>query len=53
MLDKLLYPFTKAGHITGPAIIRQYDTTTVVLPRHFAEIDAHGNILIWPVSEGK
>jgi N-methylhydantoinase A len=41
------------SHVEGPAIIRQYDTTTVVLPRHFAEIDSHGNILIWPISKGK
>lgn len=36
--------------LNGPAIVRQYDTTTVVLPGHFAEVDKHGNILIWPVS---
>lgn len=39
--------------VDGPAIIRQYDTTTVLLPGHYAEIDTHGNILIWPVSKGK
>lgn len=39
--------------VDGPAIIRQYDTTTVLLPGHYAEIDKHGNILIWPVSKGK
>lgn len=37
------------GHrVDGPAIIRQYDTTTVLLPRHYAEVDSHGNLLIWP-----
>lgn len=41
------------SRIEGPAIIRQYDTTTVLLPGHYAEIDTHGNILIWPVSKGK
>jgi N-methylhydantoinase A len=41
------------ARVDGPAIIRQYDTTTVLLPAHFAEIDPHGNILIWPVSKGK
>ncbi|HVY50349.1 MAG TPA: hydantoinase/oxoprolinase family protein [Devosia sp.] len=41
------------ARVEGPAIIRQYDTTTVLLPGHYAEIDAHGNILIWPVSKGK
>lgn len=34
--------------VPGPAIIRQYDTTTVLLPDHFAEVDKHGNLLIWP-----
>ncbi|HJZ15650.1 MAG TPA: hydantoinase/oxoprolinase family protein, partial [Stellaceae bacterium] len=38
--------------IAGPAIVRQYDTTTVLLPRHTAEVDGHGNLLIWPVSRG-
>jgi N-methylhydantoinase A len=38
--------------ITGPAIIRQYDTTTVLLPKHTAEVDSHGNILIWPAAKG-
>lgn len=38
--------------VAGPAIIRQYDTTTVLLPDHYAEVDAHGNLLIWPNSKG-
>jgi N-methylhydantoinase A len=38
--------------ITGPAILRQYDTTTVLLPKHTAEVDGHGNILIWPAAKG-
>jgi N-methylhydantoinase A len=41
------------ARIEGPAIIRQYDTTTVVLPRHYAEVDSHGNLLIWPDSKRK
>jgi N-methylhydantoinase A len=41
------------SRLDGPAIIRQYDTTTVVLPRHYAEVDEHGNILIWPTAKGK
>ena len=40
------------GRVEGPAIIRQYDTTTVLLPEHYAEVDKHGNILIWPTSKG-
>ena len=39
--------------VEGPAIIRQYDTTTVLLPNHYAEGDAHGNLLIWPVGKGR
>ncbi|RVT90958.1 hydantoinase/oxoprolinase family protein [Sphingomonas crocodyli] len=39
------------ARITGPAIIRQYDSTAVLLPRHWAEIDTHGNILIWPAAK--
>lgn len=34
--------------VPGPAIIRQYDTTIVLLPDHYAELEAHGNLLIWP-----
>jgi N-methylhydantoinase A len=34
--------------VKGPAVIRQYDATTLVLPRHKAEIDEHMNIVIWP-----
>lgn len=41
------------ARVDGPAIIRQYDTTSVLLPGHYAEIDMHGNILIWPVSKGR
>jgi N-methylhydantoinase A len=40
------------ARVTGPAIIRQYDTTTVLLPNHFAEVDSHGNLLIRPVAKG-
>jgi 5-oxoprolinase (ATP-hydrolysing) len=38
--------------ISGPCIIEQYDTTTVVPPDFTARIDAHGNIVIeCPVRE--
>lgn len=49
------YDRSKLGvgsRVEGPAIIRQYDTTTVLLPAHYAEIDDHGNVLIWPISKG-
>ena len=37
-----------AGHrIEGPAVINQYDTTTVIPPGLAAEIDRYGNIVIW------
>ena len=52
--DSPHYDRSKLGagaQVEGPAIIRQYDTTTVLLPGHYAEIDPHGNILIWPVSK--
>jgi 5-oxoprolinase (ATP-hydrolysing) len=32
--------------IDGPAIVEQYDTTTVIPPGLAAEIDAHGNIVV-------
>lgn len=35
----------------GPAIVLQYDATTVVLPDHWVEVDDHGNMLIWPNSK--
>ena len=35
----------------GPAIVLQYDTTTVVRPEHWVEVDEHGNLLIWPKSK--
>jgi N-methylhydantoinase A len=38
----------RGARIEGPAIIVQYDTTTVLLPEHRAEVDDLGNILIWP-----
>jgi N-methylhydantoinase A len=38
--------------VPGPAIIRQYDTTTVLLADHFAEVNADGDILIWPNEKG-
>jgi N-methylhydantoinase A/oxoprolinase/acetone carboxylase beta subunit len=35
------------NRIDGPAVINQYDTTTVVPPGLTAEIDRFGNIVIW------
>ncbi len=39
--------------IPGPAIIRQYDTTSVLLPDHTAEVNDDGDILIWPTDNGR
>jgi N-methylhydantoinase A len=39
----------KAGHkISGPAIVTQKDTTTIILPDHHGKVDAYLNILIYP-----
>jgi N-methylhydantoinase A len=39
----------KAGHrVPGPAVITQADSTTLVLPGHYGEVDPYLNILIWP-----
>ncbi len=35
------------NRIDGPAVINQYDTTTVIPPGLTAEIDRYGNIVIW------
>ena len=53
-VDTPHYDRNKLGvgqRVEGPAIIRQYDTTTVLLPNHYAEADNHGNLMIWPVSK--
>lgn len=41
------------ARVEGPAIIRQYDTTTVLLPDHYADVDDQGNLLIWPTARGE
>jgi N-methylhydantoinase A len=39
----------KSGHhIPAPAVITQSDSTTVILPGHYGEVDPYLNILIWP-----
>ena len=39
----------KAGHrIPGPAVITQADSTTLILPDHYGDVDSYFNILIWP-----
>ena len=34
--------------LDGPAIVTEMDSTTLILPGHFGEVDAFGNILIRP-----
>ena len=34
--------------IKGPAVITQEDSTTLILPGHFGEVDPYLNIIIWP-----
>ena len=37
----------RAGHaIPGPAIVEQYDTTTILPPGTSAEVDRHGNLVV-------
>lgn len=38
----------EGARIEGPAIVIQYDTTTVLMPGHWAEVDSFGNLVIWP-----
>jgi N-methylhydantoinase A len=39
----------RAGNrIAGPAIVMEMDSTTVILPKHHGNVDAYGNILIYP-----
>jgi N-methylhydantoinase A len=55
-IDTPNYDRSKLGvgaKIEGPAVIRQYDATCVLLPGHHAVVDEHGNILIWPNAKGE
>lgn len=45
---------TKKGiKISGPAIITEMDSNTLILPGYYGEIDGIGNILIRPTGEGE
>ncbi len=51
-LDTLVYDRhrLRCGNVVkGPAIITQADSTTVILPDHYGEVDPYLNILIRPV----
>ncbi|WP_250036407.1 hydantoinase/oxoprolinase family protein [Paractinoplanes maris] len=42
----------RAGHVvTGPAIVTEMDSTTLVLPGHIATTDPSGSLLITPAKE--
>ncbi len=34
--------------IAGPAVLTEMDSTTLILPGHYGDVDSFGNILIWP-----
>lgn len=38
------------NRIVGPAILTEMDSTTLILPDHYADVDRFGNILIRPLS---
>ena len=41
----------RAGdRIAGPAIVTEMDSTTLILPDHYAEVDRIGSLLIRPVN---
>ncbi len=52
-LDEVLFRTAlRAGDvITGPAIVVEMDSTTLVLPDHAATVHASGSLLINPVQE--
>jgi N-methylhydantoinase A len=48
-LDTPIYNRTRllAGDfVEGPAVVEEFDSTTLILPGQEAEVDAHGNILV-------
>ena len=38
------------NRVRGPAIITEMDSTTLILPKYYGEVDRVGNILIRPVN---
>ena len=50
--DAQIYDREKLGAgtvVTGPAIVSEMDSTTLILPGHAATVDKVGNLLINPV----
>jgi len=49
--DGFIYDRSKLqpnNRITGPAIVTEMDSTSVILPDHVGIVDPVGNIVIWP-----
>ncbi|MCD6074536.1 MAG: hydantoinase/oxoprolinase family protein, partial [Rhodospirillales bacterium] len=42
--DRVTIP--AGGKVTGPAVVEQLDSTTVILPGQTAEVEKFGNIII-------
>ena len=41
------------NRVPGPAVVTEMDSTSLILPGHVAEVDAAGNLLIWPEGHQK
>ena len=44
--------FLSEQFVTGPAVITEHASTTIILPNHTAKVDSYGNIHISKNSEG-
>jgi len=42
---------TSGNRITGPAVITQKDSTSIIHPGHVGEVDEYLNILIYPAGD--
>ncbi len=45
------YGLSKDATITGPAIVEEFDSTTVIHPGYSARVDAYANLVLTPTSE--
>jgi N-methylhydantoinase A len=41
------YRLPVGGELSGPAVVEQEDTTTVVYPGHDLKVDEYNNMIIW------
>ncbi len=54
-VDQLIYDrasFGSGTQLTGPAVVEEFDSTTVLHPGYRAEIDGFGNLIIRPAPFG-